>query len=262
MFFSRVTKKISRSILGRLSYSDGIGPILSHFQARDDYDWGSYSHLNYCPNLVSFDTRFTTQLSKAVGWTAEGGRLVVSGRPLHPRHRLIYELALKLDPVSIFECGFGGGDHLANLSLLLPRAKILGADISPDQLALAIQRNSDVLSRARLYVVDLAEPNSVTQLTNSAQLVYCQAVIQHIHGNERHLHFMRNMWRVSTRYLFFVESWERHNFVADLRNLFPQNVLYRVGAGSSSGILIDKQNAMRFPIVNSDREMRRHKRVG
>ena len=262
MFLTRVTRKIGRSILGRLSYANGIGPILSHFQARDDYDWGNYSQLNYGPTLVNFDTRFTTQLSKAARWIAVGGRLVVSGLPLHPRHQLIYELALKLDPTSICECGFGGGDHLANLSLLLPRAEILGADISPDQLALATQRNSDVLSRARLYVVDLAEPNSMTHLTNAAQFVYCQAVIQHIHGNKRHLHFMRNMWEVSTRYLFFVESWERHNFVADLRNLFPKNVLYRVGAGSSSGILIDKQNAMHYPIVYSDREMRRHKRIG
>jgi len=86
---------------------------------------------------------------------------------------------------------------------------------------------------------------------NAAQSVYCQAVIQHIHGKERHLHFIQNMWSISTRYLFFVESWERHNFVADLHNLSPQNVLYRVGGGSSSGILIDKQNAMPYPIVHS-----------
>lgn len=262
MFLTRVTKKIGRSLRVHLSYANGIGPILSHFQASDDYDWGSYSHLSYCPSLANFDARFTSQLSKAAKWTAAGGQVSVSGPPLHPRHQLIYELALKLDPVSIFECGFGGGDHLANLSLLLPRAEILGADISPDQFALASQRNSEVLSRAKLYVLDLTEPITVAQLMNAAQFVYCQAVIQHIHGNERHLHFMRNMWRLSSRYLFFVESWERHNFVADLRRLFPNNVLYRVGAGSSSGILIDKQNAMHYPIVHSDREIRRHKRVG
>jgi hypothetical protein len=66
----------------------------------------------------------------------------------------------------------------------------------------------------------------------------------------------------TTRYLFLVESWKRHNFVADLRNLFPQHLLYRVGAGSSSGILIDKLNAMNYSIVCSDREIRRHKRIG
>ena len=262
MFLTNIRRRIGRSVRGRLSYANGIGPILSHFQARDDYDWGSYSQLNYYPSLAEFDTRFTSQLSKAARWSAAGGRVVVSGRPLHPRHQLIYELTVKLDPGSIFECGFGGGDHLANLSLLLPSAEILGADISSDQLALATQRNSELLSRARLYVLDLTEPNSIKHLMNAAQFVYCQAVIQHIHGNERHLHFIRNMWRISTRYLFFVESWERHNFVADLRNLFPQNVLYRVGAGPSSGILIDKHNAMCYPIVHSDREIRRHKRVG
>lgn len=262
MFLARVTRKIGRSLRVHLSYANGLGPLLSRFQARDDYDWATYSRVNYCPSLADFDMCFTSQLSKVPRWSAAGGRLVVSGRPLHPRHQLIYELALKLDPVSICECGFGGGDHLANLSLLLPSAKILGADISPDQLAVATQRNSEVLSRARLHVLDLTEPNSVTHLTNAAQFVYCQAVIQHIHGNERHLHFIRNMWKISTRYLFFVESWERHNFVADLRNLFPHNVLYRVGAGSSSGLLIDKQNAMRYPVVHSDREIRRHKRVG
>lgn len=262
MFLSRLIRKIGRSIRVRLSYSNELGPILSHFQAHDDYDWKSYSHLSYGPSLASFDARFTSQLSNASKWSAAEGRVIVSGRPLHPRHQLIYELALQLDPVSICECGFGGGDHLANLSLLLPNAEIMGADISPDQFALATERNSGVLSRARLYVLDLTEPNLVTHLENAAQFVYCQAVIMHIHGNERHLHFMRNMWTLSSRYLLFVESWERHNFVADLRDLFPQNVLYRVGAGSSSGILIDKQNAMHYPIVHSDREIRRHKRVG
>lgn len=261
MFLTRVARKIGRSVRGRLSCANGIGPILSHFQARDDYDWVTYSHLNYSPSLTDFEMHFTSQLSKAERWSVGGGQVVVSGPPLHPRHQLIYELALKLDPVSIFECGFGGGDHLANLSLLLPSAEILGGDISPDQLTLAAQRNSEALSRAKLYVLNLTEPNSITHLENAAQFVYCQAVIMHIHGNDRHLHFIRNMWRISTRYLFFVENWERHDFVADLRNLFPQNVLYRVGAGSSSGILIDKQNAMHHPIVHSDREIRRHKRL-
>jgi SAM-dependent methyltransferase len=262
MFLTQVSKKIGRSIRVRLSYANSTGPLMSHFQSRDDYDWGSYSQLNYYPSLAKFSSHFTSQLSKAPKWNAAAGRVVVSGRPLHPRHQMIYELALTLNPVSILECGFGAGDHLANLSLLLPRAMILGVDISADQFDLAIQRNSEELARARLYVLDITEPTSITHLTNAAEFVYCQAVIQHIHGNERHLHFMRNMWRMSTRYLFFVESWERHNFVADLRNLFSQNVLYRVGAGSSSGILLDKQNAMSYPIVHSDNEIRRHKRVG
>jgi hypothetical protein len=235
---------------------------LSHFQACDDYDWSSYSQLNYHPSLAEFDTRFTSQLSRAARWSAERGRVVVSGRPLHPRHQLNYELAVKLDPGSIVECGFGGGNHLANLSLLLPSAEIFCADISSDQLALATQRNSALLSRAKLYVLDLTRPNSITHLRSAAQCAYCQAVIQHIHGGERHLHFTRNMWSLSTRYLLLVESWERHNFVADLRNLFPQHLLCRVGAGSSSGILIDKLNAMNYQVVYSDRGIRRHKRIG
>jgi hypothetical protein len=111
------------------SYANGIGPILSHFQARDDYGRGSYSQLNYCPALAEFDARFTFQVSKAARWRAEGGRVAVSGRPLHPRHQLIYELAVKLDPRSIFECGIGAGDRRTNLSLLLPSAEILGAGI-------------------------------------------------------------------------------------------------------------------------------------
>ena len=79
----------------------------------------------------------------------------------------------------------------------------------------------------------------------------------HIHGGDRHLHFMRNMWDISDRYGFFVEDWERHNFVADLHTLFPNTVLYRVGAEANSGILIDKQNAVSYPIVDSDRGIRR-----
>ncbi len=261
MFLTQVSKRIRRSVRGRLLDTNTVGPFLSQKQHRDDYEWDSYTRLNYGPSLTDFEARFTCQLSK-VDWRVENQRVVVSGLDLHPRHRLIYELALTLNPVSIFECGFGGGDHLANLSLLLPHVETLGADISSDQLALATTRNSQVLARARLYLLDLTQPNAIPNLMNAAQFVYCQAVIQHIQGNDRHLQFMRNMWNISTRYIFFVESWQRHNFVADLRTLFPHTVLYRVGSGSSSGILLDKHNAMPYPVVVSDKEIRRHKRVG
>jgi SAM-dependent methyltransferase len=261
MFLTRLTRKVRGSVRGRLLSAPGIGPLLSQLQTRDDYDWNSYSRLNYGPSLVRFESRFTTQLSN-VEWRVEGGRIVVSERPLHPRHQLLYELAVRLNPKSVFECGFGGGDHLANLSVLLPKTKVSGADISPDQAALASQRNSRVLSGAELHVLDLTQPDGAAQLINAAEFVYCQAVIMHIHGADRHLHFLRNMWAISERYLFFVEDWERHTFVADLRALFPNAVLYRIGARANSGILIDKQNAMDDPTVDSDRELRRHKRIG
>lgn len=261
MFLRRLTSKVRGSVRGRLLSASGIGPVLSQLQTKDDYDWESYSRANYGPSLTKFENQFTTQLCGAE-WRLEDGRIVVSRRPLHPRHQLIYELALKLNPGTIFECGFGGGDHLANLSVLLPNAKVSGADISSDQAALATRRNSNVVRGANLHVLDLTQPNGVSHLKNTAQFVYCQAVIMHIHGADRHLHFLRSMWEISQRYLFLVEDWERHNFITDLRALFSNSVLYRIGEGANSGLLIDKQNALSYPTVSSDREIRSHKRAG
>jgi hypothetical protein len=65
MFLTKVSRRIGRSVLMRLSYANGIGPLLSRFQARDDYDSGSYSRLNYYPSRAEFDTLFTSQLPKA-----------------------------------------------------------------------------------------------------------------------------------------------------------------------------------------------------
>ena len=256
MFTTQLTDRLRIYLL----YTRHIGPFLSRLQAYDDFQWDSYTRLSYRPSLETFESVFSSRLSET-NWDVCAGRLVVSGRPLHPNHQLIYELAMKLQPTSVFECGFGGGDHLANLSLLLPRASIAGADISQDQLALALGRNSELLRSANLHMLDLTRFNETPQLQDTADFVYCQAVIMHIHGRDRHLQFMRNMWHISRRYILLVENWFRHDFVKDLQALFPNCALYCVATEHSAGILIDKENAMKFPVVRSDREMRRYRRL-
>jgi hypothetical protein len=257
MLLNDVTNKLRI----RLLYTNHIGPVLSRLQHNDDYQWASYSKGKYGPLLTEFESHFCARLADTK-WEVCDGKLMVSGRPLHPNHQLIYELAVRLAPASLFECGFGGGDHLANLSLLLPKASIGGADISHDQRALALERNGESLRSATLHVLDVTRVNKKSRLYGTAEFVYCQAVIMHIHGGDRHLKFMRSMWDISSRYMLLVEDWRRHDFVRDLHVLFPNCALYCVATRHSAGILIDKKNAMLLPVVRSDREMRRHIRLG
>lgn len=252
--------RLAEKVWVRMLYINRIGPWLSRIQSRDDFSWDNYTWSSYAPSLTEFSKKFTARLTDTE-WSVQAGKISTRERPLHPNHQLIYELALQLRPQSIFECGFGAGDHLANLALLMPTTLVGGADISQKQLELALYRNTSLRS-ANLYVRDLTEADAVADLAGTAEFVFCQAVLMHIHGGQRHVQFLHNMWNISKRYVFLVENWLRHDFVADLQGLFPNAVLYRVSTSYSSGLLLDKCNAADFPVVASDAKMRSQHRIG
>lgn len=53
-----------------------------------------------------------------------------------------------------------------------------------------------------------------------------------------------------------MENWLCHDFVNDLRALFPGQELYLLRDRSAKGLLLDKQNALDYPTVTSDRDLR------
>ena len=97
-------------------------------------------------------------------------------------------------------------------------------------------------------------PNSAQGFDDSADLVYCNAVMMHIHGRKRHLSFLENMLHVSRRYVLFTENWLRHDFAKDVRSLDHVPRLAR--NETHCAVLIDKENEIGLPEA-SDSELRR-----
>ena len=181
-------------------------------------------------------------------------------KPLYLTHRLIFETALDLAPASIFEFGFWSADHLCSLKLLQAQASIAGADIAARMIEYAKQRNGDQIHDPEkpiaLHLRDLAVPGSCIDFLCSAEFVFTQQVLLHIHEGDCHRIFMNNMWDVSRRYVLLVENFRRHFFIKDIKTLFPGYTTYLVSNEYAVGLLLDKMNASRFPIIESDHELR------
>jgi methyltransferase family protein len=234
-------------------YSRALAPLTARLQRRDDFAWSTYTGDSYRTRLEHASTTETRQLARA-SWHLDGDRIVLdSGNPLHPAHRLLYETVLSLHPRSVCEFGFGGGDHLANLSLLLPKASLLGFEVSEDQLAFARERNG--LDGIALHVCDMTALDAAAGFENAADVVFCNAVLMHIHGRARHSTFLRSMLAVSSRYVLFAENWLRHDYVRDVRELGLSP--YLVSAEQDCALLLDKRGEVDLPVARSDRELRR-----
>jgi len=157
-------------LVNSLRYGTRLGPLIGRFQPWDDFYWPRYNKDFYRREISRVG--YLDRLSET-SWSIENARIIVSSkRDLHPNHRLIYETALNLRPRAITEIGCGGGDHLANLKLLLPEVYLVGFDVSADQLEFARERNfaNDGVVRSCLYELRVdAHPRWKTSRTFCAE---------------------------------------------------------------------------------------------
>lgn len=242
-----------RRLVGMARYSRRLGPLVGDLQRGDDHSWATYTTESYQLRLEAMSRRETRRLVTG-SWQVRDGRLVVEGNPLNRTHKLLYETILGFRPASVCEFGFGAGDHLANLRLLLPNAVLSGFEVSEEQLAYAQARNGDALRSVALYVRDMADPQAAGGFEQTAEIVFCNAVLMHIHGGGRHVVLLRNMLAVSARYVLFSENWSRHNYVraAHAMKLVPQ----LVAAEGAAAVLLDKHGpSQAFPPVRTNREL-------
>lgn len=97
------------------------------------------------------------------------------------RRRVIVELATRsaASATDVLDAGCGQGELLIELETALPRAKISGADLSPQSLSDARQRHPD----AELFVLDLAAPDfeqAHAERLGRYDLIVSSEVIEHI----------------------------------------------------------------------------------
>jgi len=238
---------IAKRLFYRLRYTRHMGPLLGAVQNEDDFSWKTYTTDCYQRELLH-NQQFTTRQLAKVHWSIENRRIeIVGAPPLHPGHQIIYETALELQPTSVLEVGCGAGDHLANMGVLLPAASLTGVDVSEGQLEFAVQRNFST-RLARLICKDFTIDGACEGL--SAEFVYTNAVLMHIHGYARPLTFLRNVWAVCGRYLLLKENWSRHNYLKLFRKAMPAHHPYKVVREDSIGVLFDRRNALDLQIIN------------
>lgn len=196
-------------------------------QNKDDFEWSEYNK-KYSKQISEIEKENTLILPEGKYSIVEG-KIVLepSLLPLHPNHKLLYETIYDLKPGSLLEVGCGCGDHLANIQKILPEIKISGCDLLEKQMKFLLSRHPELKSKVNLFVHDI----TISPLNRKVDLVYTQAVIMHIHRNNRHLNALRNMFHTSKKYIVLMENWSRHNFYNDIRKIstepgFPWESIY------------------------------------
>jgi len=219
----------------------------------DDFDWRRY-HLEYAAQLEEIEATNTLRLADGRWEVRDGGIVLTQGLPLHANHKVLYETILSLQPQSVLEAGCGGGDHLHNLSLLIPSASIRGIDRSEGQLKVLERRNPAFADRASVVDLTLPHPTDVA----TADLVYAQAVLMHIQTGNGHRIALWNVFDLATKQVVLMENLERHDLLADIRDLWAMRILpweslhlYQAPPSAGPPIIV----ASREPISTGMREL-------
>ena len=161
----------------------------------------------------------------AVAWEYSDRTLTVEdvpGRnPLHPNIRLLLETVRQLVPTSVADFGYGFGDILYNVGLLLPDAELYGYDIAAHKSECVRERSPWLADWAVLRQRDIALPGKFA----TAELTYTSVVIMHILG-ERRLTALRNVFETASDHVILMENWRTHSFMEDIRSLHNDCALF------------------------------------
>lgn len=180
----------------------------------DDFDWSRY-HLEYSQQLQEIESVNTLRLESDQWTMRDGGLDLVRGLPLHANHKALYETIMALGPSSVLEAGCGGGDHLHNLSLLMPGAHIRGIDRSDGQLGVLRKRNPEFYYHVRVVDLTLPHPTNVPQ----ADVVFAQAVLMHIQTGNGHRVALWSMFNLAAKQVVLMENLQRHDLIKDIQHL-------------------------------------------
>jgi hypothetical protein len=182
----------------------------------DDFDWSKYPR-HYREEIKSASRKHTLIVG-VEDFSLINGQVVLSdknAKPLHPNHRLLYEVLVQLNPNSVREIGFGAGDHLSNLSSMLPDSKLYGIDRSVEQLETLRIRHPKL--QADLSVTDITDRQIALE---TVELSFTQAVLMHISElNNRYLNAMVNILDSTSSQIVLIEHWTQHDYIGSIRRL-------------------------------------------
>ena len=196
-----------------------IRSIFSKKATKDDFDWSLYTD-HYKEELKHVAKKHTIILNPG-DYEFLDNRIILRRNimPLHPNYRLVYETILQLGAESVLEAGCGRGDHIHNISLLLPCAKLYGLDISRKQIDYLHWTYPDL--KAAISQIDLTS-SSVRMKMPTVDLAFTQAVLMHIRNENGYLMALENIFRAVNKQVILMENWRKHEFMEDIKLLFDQ----------------------------------------
>ena len=185
----------------------------------DGVNWNSYN--NHYLEELKITSKKNTLLVKEHDVEIVDGKIqfVNSGaKPLLFGHQLLYETVIQLSPRQVLEVGCGAGDHLANLSILIPDVEFHGADLLWEQLESLKQRHPS--NSFQLHMADLTQ--KICNLPR-VELIYSHAVLMHISEKEgRFQTALTNIFGAAQRHVVLIENWTQHDFLQAVE-LYIQN---------------------------------------
>ena len=246
----RITGDVVRAIFNKYS----------RFYKVDDFSWRKY-HMAYKRQITDITNEFTLVLSKDEYQIIEGKILLnPTLLPLNPNSRLLYETIYRLNPESVLEVGVGGGDHVHNLHLLLPKAGFYGVDISQNQIDFLLHRHPDLKDICKLAVADVTRKDALNTF-GEVDLVYTQAVLMHIRRGNRHVRALRNMFNVSNC-MVLMENWTEHNFFDDIARIsrerdfpWPELSIYKNDSGEQILMILSKKKLEGFSPLKNNQDL-------
>jgi len=191
----------------------------------DGVDWSSYN--NHYLEELKITAKTNTLILEDADVIIDSTRIQLrrSGvRPLLVSHQLLYETIINLHPKSLLEVGCGAGDHLANLSTLIPGLESKGVDLLSKQLDSLNVRHPK--NNFRLYVSDITMQDC--QLPK-AELVFTHAVLMHItEKHDRFINALENIFKAAQKYIVLIENWTQHDFFSAAQECIKRNPHWKI----------------------------------
>jgi len=133
----------------------------------DDYEWETYTSMY----KHQYDT--VTDVDVLVNKSSIEDGKIIYRENIHENIRTIYDLILKLNAQSVFECGCGGGQHLYNIKKLMPYIKIGGCDLLETQINFG-RETFKVTDETyeNVYICDGTIPNAFEELPEKFEFVF------------------------------------------------------------------------------------------
>jgi SAM-dependent methyltransferase len=186
---------------------------------KDEFDWYTYTRDYYEKQMTTSPFRHILK-----NFSIIDGELSFHGN-VCPNHAEIYNQVYSLGVKSVYECGFGGGQHLMNIYEIMRERgvdiEIGGCDISEEMIDMGMRLfNLDKYGfLGNLQIKDFSIPLLPDEVVKY-DFVYAHAVTMHLSlANCRR--FLENMKLISNKYVFLVENFAAHDYDGIIKEVFP-----------------------------------------
>jgi hypothetical protein len=187
---------------------------------KDDFNWENYTNDYYLKELNNeFIEKSIDLIVKNIEYDINGE--IIFKDNLHQNWKELYHIIQKLKVNSIFECGFGCAHHLINNQIINPNLYVDGCDYSQNQLNLGFKlfNLKDYEFSNRLKILDMVDGTIEKDMINKYEFVYTQAVTMHL-SYDRANKFLKNMKKLSNKYIFLIENLNSHNYDNLINDVF------------------------------------------